>query len=53
MDISNDKRLYVKKSSIKTAKFCICPDNKVTHEFALEALDFEMENGLNITIKVI
>lgn len=51
MDISNDKRLYVKRSSIRSAKFCICPDNKVTNEFALEALDFEMENGLNITIK--
>jgi hypothetical protein len=30
----------------------VCPDDKITHEFYLQPLAFDMENGFRVAIKV-
>ena len=33
-------------------KKCICADEKIVHEFHLEALDLEMNKGLKVSVNV-
>merc|ERR1712127_1116650 len=52
VDLLADKRFKMPNEKEATAKYCICPDEKLTHEFKLEALKTEMENGLRVGVRV-
>ena len=52
MEISSDKRIYAVRNTPRVVTKCVCPDEKVTHEFLFQAFDFDVENGLNISVKV-
>lgn len=52
MDLLTDKRFKIPGSSSRSEKACICPDEKITREFHLEALAANMNKGLRVAVKL-
>ena len=50
LDLIVDKRLRVQ--SDQPGKYCVCPGDKITHQFQLEAEATEMVNGLKVGVDV-
>ena len=53
MEITYDKKINLAKNTPKNAVKCVCSDEKVTHEFFLQAFDFDVEKGFKISVKVL
>ncbi len=51
IELLADRRFNLKKDE-STASYCICADEKVTHEFSLEAGEIEMSSGLRVAASV-
>ena len=52
MEISSDKRIYAVRNTPRVVIKWICPDEKATHEFLFQAFDFNVVNGLNISVRM-
>lgn len=54
IDLAADKRLKTQENGDRESaqKYCLCPGQKITHEFLLEAESTEMTNGLKIAVIV-
>ena len=44
--------MSLKKNTEKSVKLCVCPDEEVMHTFSLQALAFDTEAGMRLTVKV-
>lgn len=47
-----DQSLTLKKNTEKKVKLCVCPEDEIMHTFYLQALTFDVENGIRLTTKV-
>ena len=52
IELAIDKKLKMNKMSKNLVKKCICADEKIVHEFHLEALDLDMNKGLKVSVNV-
>ena len=48
----NDKRFEIPSGFSRSKKACICPDEKITKEFHLEALAAKINKGLRVAAKL-
>ena len=52
MEIIPDNKIFIVKSTHRVVSKCVCPEEKVTHEFYLLSSVFDVDSGLRISVKV-